>query len=294
VQLRDDFVVFILSHGRPNNVHTFHTLRDNGYTGQVVFVLDNEDSTINEYKQLYEREMKTSVYVFSKDEIASRYDEVDSGKDRRAIFYARNACFEIARELNYTYFLELDDDYTCFRSRVNENGKLATIYHRDLNSVFEAMLQFLDDTNAHTVAMSQTGDFIGGMGSKVFKERLTRKAMNSFFCTTERPFKFLGRVNEDVNTYVSEGSKGKLLFTVADISLDQMATQQNSGGMTELYLNSGTYVKSFFTIITNPSSVKIYEMGCSHKRIHHLIDWNVAVPKIVSSDFKIKEDSKNV
>ena len=69
MQLRDDFVVFILSHGRPNNVHTFHTLRDNGYTGQVVFVLDNEDSTINEYKQLYEREMKTSVYVFSKDEI---------------------------------------------------------------------------------------------------------------------------------------------------------------------------------------------------------------------------------
>ena len=294
VQIRNDFVVFILSHGRPDNVHTFHTIRDNGYTGQVVFVLDNEDSTIDAYKQLYEQEKNTSVYVFNKEDIANRYDEVDRGKDRRAIFYARNACFEIAEDLGYKYFLELDDDYTCFRSRVEKNGKLATVYHRDLNSVFEAMLQFLDDTKAHTVAMSQTGDFIGGMGSRVFKNRLTRKAMNSFFCTTDRPFKFLGRVNEDVNTYVSEGSKGKLLFTVADVSLDQMATQANTGGMTELYLNSGTYVKSFFTIITNPSSVKIYEMGCSHKRIHHLIDWNLAVPKIVSSDFKIKEDLQNV
>ena len=76
------------------------------------------------------------------------------------------------------------------------------------------------------------------------------------------------------------------MFTIADASLDQTQTQSNSGGMTELYLDAGTYVKSFFTIITNPSSVVIYEMGSSHKRIHHLIDWNKAVPKIISSDFR--------
>ena len=287
MKLRDNFVTFILTHGRPNKVWTYDTLKNNGYTGPIVFVVDNEDDKIDEYKRLYE-----NVYVFDKIDISNRYDTVDMGTDRRAIFYARNACFEIAQELGYKYFLELDDDYTCFRSRVDKDGKFATIYHRDLDSLFEVMLQFLDDTQADTVAFAQTGDFIGGMESRVYKERLARKAMNSFFCTTDRPFRFIGRINEDVNTYVSEGSKGKLMFTVADASLDQKQTQSNKGGMTELYLNAGTYVKSFFTVITNPSSVKIDVMGCSHRRIHHNINWEHAVPKIISGDFK-KEENEN-
>lgn len=293
LQLRNNFVAFILTHGRPDKVCTYDTLRNNGYTGPIVLVLDNEDNTIEQYKQKYEANPSTGVYVFDKLDIANRYDTVDKGEDRRAIFYARNACFEIAKELGYDYFLELDDDYTCFRSRLDIDGKFATIYHRDLDSLFEVMLQFLDTSNAHTVAFAQTGDFIGGMGSRVFKEKLARKAMNSFFCRTDKPFRFIGRINEDVNTYVLEGSKGKLMFTVADASLDQKQTQANAGGMTELYLNAGTYVKSFFTIITNPSSVKIHVMGCSHKRIHHSINWEHAVPKIISGDFKKEEKHEN-
>lgn len=292
MKLRDNFVVFILTHGRPDKVWTYDTLRNNGYTGPIVFVVDNEDNTIDRYTDIYAQKTHTSVFVFDKLDISRRYDTVDNDSDRRSIFYARNACFEIANELGYRYFLELDDDYTCFRSRRDVNGKFTTIYHRDLDSLFEVMLQFLDTSKAHTVAFSQTGDFIGGMGSRVYKQRLARKAMNSFFCDADRPFKFTGRINEDVNTYVLEGSRGKLLFTVADATLDQKQTQSNSGGMTELYLNSGTYVKSFFTIITNPSSVKIHVMGQSHKRIHHTVDWEHAVPKIISGDFK-KEENKN-
>ena len=35
-----------------------------------------------------------------------------------------------------------------------------------------------------------------------------------------------------------------------------------------------------------PSSVKVYEMGDTHKRIHHVINWEHAVPKIISNKFK--------
>ena len=293
MKLRSNFVTFILTHGRPDKVWTYDTLRSNGYTGPIVFVVDNEDNTIEQYRQRYSlKDVSNLVYMFDKLDISRRYDTVDNGSDRRSIFYARNACFEIAEELGYKYFLELDDDYTCFRSRRDKDGKFTTTYHRDLDSLFEVMLQFLDTSKAHTVAFSQTGDFIGGMGSRVFKQKLARKAMNSFFCTIDRPFKFTGRINEDVNTYVLEGSRGKLLFTVADATLDQKQTQSNSGGMTELYLNSGTYVKSFFTIITNPSSAKIHVMGQSHKRIHHVIDWEHAVPKIISGEFKKGADNE--
>ena len=47
--MRDDFAVFILSHGRPHNVKTCKTLVKQGYSGKWFLVLDNEDETINEY-----------------------------------------------------------------------------------------------------------------------------------------------------------------------------------------------------------------------------------------------------
>ena len=54
--------------------------------------------------------------------------------------------------------------------------------------------------------------------------------------------------------------------------------------MTDVYLDYGTYVKSFFSVMYNPSSVKISHIG-KHKRIHHQINWNNAVPKIISEDY---------
>jgi len=41
----DSFAALILTHGRPDNVITERTLRRQGYTGRIVFVLDDEDKT---------------------------------------------------------------------------------------------------------------------------------------------------------------------------------------------------------------------------------------------------------
>ena len=282
--MRNDFVAFILTHGRPEKVYTIDALRNAGYTGRIVLVIDNEDKTADQYYEKFGRE---DVVMFDKLKKSKEFDTIDIGRDRRAIVYARNACFDIAKDLGYKYFLELDDDYTNFRQRfIKDNGQFGSWYLKDFDAVVDCMLEFLETSGALTVAFAQTGDFIGGSGSKVFKDKLARKAMNSFFCKTENKFDFIGRINEDVNTYVNLGSKGNLFFTVSDMSLDQTQTQANSGGMTELYLNAGTYVKSFFTVISNPSSVKLYTVGSSHKRIHHSINWPVAVPKIISDRFK--------
>ena len=224
--------------------------------------------------------------MFDKKKKAKSCDTMDLVDNRNIVLFARNSCFEIAKKLGLTYFLELDDDYTIFRSRMWDGDKLATVYCTDLDSVIDETIDFLETSGATTVAFGQTGDFIGGSGCKLFKEKILRKAMNSFFCKVDRPFDFYGRINEDVNAYVSLGSRGKLFFTISDMTLNQHDTQQNSGGLTDAYLQMGTYVKSFYTVMGNPSCVKISEMGCGHKRIHHLIDWDHAVPKIISDKFK--------
>ena len=281
--MRDNFAVFILTHGRPNRVLTLDTLKKCNYTGKWYLVIDNEDDKADEY---YKKYGKDKVLMFDKLAISKTFDTCDTFDDRRTIVYARNVCFKLAKELGIDYFLELDDDYTEFRFRVEKEGILRTIYCRHIDEVFEAMLDFLDIPSISTVALAQTGDFIGGTESNVFKQKLCRKAMNSFFCKTNKPFTFIGRINEDVNTYVNLGTKGKLLFTVAECSLDQLATQSNNGGMTDIYLDSGTYVKSIYSVITNPSCVKIGLMGQSNKRIHHKILWNYCLPKILNEKYK--------
>jgi hypothetical protein len=283
----DDFCVFILTHGRPNKVFTYKTLLERNYTGKVFFVVDDEDKTKDEYIANF----GNKVLLFSKAEIVKLFDEGDNFGDRRAIIYARNVCFELAKQVDCKYFIQLDDDYTDFRWSFDNNRKYVTSkYIQNLDKIFSILLKFYKCSNVTTISMAQGGDFIGGAGSGLSKTflsgQISRKCMNSFICSTDRPFRFMGRINEDVNTYCNLGNKGHLLFTIAQLRLEQKQTQSNSGGMTELYLNSGTYVKSFYSVMYNPSSVKIRQMGQSNKRLHHSINWETTVPKIISEKFK--------
>lgn len=257
------FVVFILTHGRASNVKTLKTLKKAGYTGRVILVIDNEDELEKDYYRIYGKE---NVYMFDKQDIADRYDQMDNFDERRTIFYARNACFEIARKLGYKYFLELDDDYTQVVYKVIHDNKFKSIQVKSANELFDCMLDYLDITKAATVAFAQGGDFIGGKDNKRFRDKVLRKAMNSFFCRTDRPFRFIGRVNEDVNTYTLLGTQGKLLFTYTDIVIEQMQTQKQNGGMSEQYLDSGTYLKSFYSVMCCPSCVTINMMGGTKKQ----------------------------
>jgi len=287
----------ILTHGRPDRVHTLRSLRRCGYTGRVVLVLDNEDKTIDEYRTTYPDE---EIVVFDKEAVSNRIDNYTNAGDRRAIVYARNAAFDIARDLGLDAFVQLDDDYTTFEHRVGPASEYLTAgTARDLDAVFDAMFDFLYESGATSVALAQGGDMIGAGGgmsklpdgrykNSVFT-KMKRKAMNSFFCRTDRPFEFSGRINEDVNAYVGLGRTGALFATVAHARLTQVTTQASDGGMSDIYRDGGTFVKSFYTVLANPSCVRVELMGAVNPRLHHSIDWKCAVPKIVRAQNQTKQ-----
>ena len=275
----DSFAVFILTHGRPNNITTLRTLDRQGYTGPVYLVVDNEDADLPEYRRLH----GDKVIVFDKAAVAARIDEGDNFRDRRAVIYARNACFDIARDLGIEYFLELDDDYKEIQHKFT--ATLAYGHWRlvtDLDRLFATVLRYYVSTPAVTIAMAQGGDFIGGGASGAAEKLwLKRKAMNSFFCSVHRPFTFFGRINEDVHTYVTLGNRGALFLTFFSNTIEQHDTQQVAGGMSDLYAEQGTYRKSFYTVMYAPFCVTIRQVGIHHPRIHHRISWRDAVPCIL-------------
>jgi len=276
------FAIFILSHGRPDNIRTLDMLDRCGWTGKTYIVIDDEDSRADEYFTRY----GDMVLQFNKKEVADRIDDADTSGDRRAIIYARHATQTMAKELGYDYLLQLDDDYPDLRYRFVKNGVLTSYRVKNFDALAEATLQFLDDTNALTVAYGQGGDMIGGINSPNYKAGLQRKAMNSFFLRTDRYCDFKGKINDDVNLYTVYGAQGELIFTSFHVNVLQLATQSNQGGMTELYLEEGTYTKSFYSVMMAPSCVKIYPMGTANRRLHHKVDWRYAVPKIINQKYR--------
>ena len=277
--------IFILSHGRPDRVITYNTLRRCGYTGEIYIICDDEDKTINKYKENYGNE----IIVFSKSKYEGKFDKMDNFDGNKVIVYARNACYDIARSLKLDYFFEYEDDYTGFLFRKVDDSILRAINIKQMNLILESVITCLENTKAYTIAFAQGGDLIGGVGS-LKNNAYKRKSMNTFIFKVNKnideDIKFVGRMNDDVNTYLSEGKLGKLFFQITDINMNQLATQSNSGGNTDAYKESGTYIKSFYSVMIEPSCCKIGLLGVTEKRIHHNIQWKYAVPKILEAQWR--------
>jgi len=280
---KNELVVFILSHGRADYLVTLNMIRSHGYTGDYKIVLDNEDESIHEYEKKFG---KDNIVVFDKLAISKTFDTADNFDNRKTIVYARNACFDLAKKLGYKYFMELDDDYNAMFFRYIKDGKIVKKDITDMDEVLRNMVEFLEFGNIDTIAMAQGGDFIGGVNSSNLRKGLLRKAMNTFIFRTDSKIRFIGRINEDVNLYTHLGSLGAKIFTITDIMINQAQTQKNAGGMTDVYLDSGTYLKSFYTVMFQPSSVCVSQMGSTHSRLHHRVSWNNTVPKVINQDWK--------
>lgn len=291
--VRDSFAAFILSHGRANKVVTVNTLKKEGYTGKWYLLLDDEDDQIDIYKKNFGEE---HIIIFSKKEIAAEFDIMDNFDGNKVIVYARNALNKIAKDMGLKYFWELEDDYYDFSIRMEMGDHLPILQVEDLDGIIEAFLDFLDTTKIKTIAFAQTGEMMGGKNGTVWKERVKRKAMNTFFFQVENAptspgDQFIGRMNDDVNWYIDSGKRGNVILQTSEITLTQEETQKNKSGNSTVYKSMGTYVKSFYSILTRPDCVKIHILGSNHlnsmdQRIHHKIYWENCVPKIVSSKFK--------
>lgn len=282
MKMPNDFAVFILTHGRPDNVITLQTLKKQGYDGRLYFIVDDEDKQ----KDKYIEKFGDAVIVFNKKEVADQCDEGNNFDERRTILMARNACFDIARQLGVKYFIQLDDDYTDFRHKhVDTNNSLFII--KEINKTFNILLDYFKRIKSLSIAFAQGGDYIGGISAPTGDYRFSkRKCMNSFICSTDRPFKFIGAMNEDVNTYTTLGSRGSLFLTIPFVALQQKPTQKQKGGITDMYLRFGTYCKAFTTVMMMPSSVKVSMMNSNNPRIHHSICWADAVPCIIREELR--------
>ena len=297
---KNDFCVLILSNGRPDDVVTVKTLKRFGYTGEWRIVLDLDDPTSSRYVENFGAER---IVWFSKDSAKECTDAMDNFQYMKSIVYARQYCIKIAKDLGCRYFAEYEDDYDSIRWRMNEeieySSKMLSDAHNTLDGVFDIMLDYLIETPQLTsICMAQSGDYIGGGGSRMIQEQSRRKAMNSWIIDTQRPFDFSGTMNDDVNAYTMLATRGVLFLTTGFIALNQKTTQSNASGNTDMYKQFGTYAKAFYSVMGCPSGVKVSPLFNTSARksvgpktnnefrIHHQVDWKSVAPKILSPSVK--------
>lgn len=286
--MRNNFAAIILSHGRPEKVVTYKTLRSHGYTGRIVILIDDLDKTADQYKKNF----GDQVYVFDKKRAKEISDSGNNFNDYRSTTFVRNMMFEVAKDLGIDTFIQLDDDYIYFKYKfdsklnyINDSLKRTN----NLDDIFDVLADFVKNTPVKSLCFAQGGDFIGGQGSWLAQRiRSKRKGMNSFVCSTEKPFKFYGQMNEDVNGVITGGQIGDIFLMTNQIALEQLRTQKNPGGMSEIYLDSGTYFKTFYSVMYCPSAAKVHYLNSANKRIHHKISWKNVAPKILREEIKQK------
>ena len=147
----DDFAVFILTHGRAENISTIRALHNCGYTGRYYLIIDDEDDQADLYREKY----GDKVVQFNKQKAVDESDPMDLLNEHRAILYVRRECFKIAKQLGVKWFLQLDDDFTSFSIRTAKDGHLKSNVIKNLDKACEGLIEVLRDTDALMLLLSQ-------------------------------------------------------------------------------------------------------------------------------------------
>lgn len=247
--LRNNVGVFILSHGRAENVVTYKALRNQGYTGKIYIVCDDEDEQLALYKEKFK-----NVIVFSKDNI--NFDTGDNFHNLRAVSsIVRNAIVKFEKDVDFV--LMLDDDYKAFNYKIPNGNKLNSTKIKNLDKLIDVYIDFLK-TNENILSLSfgVAGDYIGGTNNKV-KDGIYFNGRNSFLFRANEAFEFKGRIMEDVTTPAYHNSIGKFFITVLRVQIDTVSRENNTGGIKYKEYELNDYLQYFYPVLWNPSAIKV-------------------------------------
>lgn len=251
--MRDDFVFFILSHGRPNDQYTLNLLLSAGYTGDWYIICDNLDESLDQYKEIY----GDKIIVFDKDEWFDKTDTFETSRDYRSVVYARNASIQIAKDMGYKYMAQFDDDQKSFMIRYEMDDKLKSQkIDSNIDTVISAFVDMLEETPVEALAFGHGMNYIGGINGP-WQKQIGNFLYSTFFFKVDADFEFRGLHNEDYILTSHYAKRGRLLYNIFTVQTHDFERGSNEGGLQGLYRDFTTYAVAFYAVIESPDSTKV-------------------------------------
>lgn len=267
--------IYIISKGRPRCT-TAKTLTSIDYPGEWYIVCGNNDDTIDEYVENWGEH----VLVFDWYDEITRTDTLDNfGFDNMAsgAVPVRNATCEIARRRGERRHWQLDDDYYGFYRTIPKTMKKKRLDGQELFDTLHEVALFADSCNLSNCGISLTTIESTPQKAGMYSPRV----FNAHNMPTD-PQKFTrwrGRMNDDLINAIETYRKGgfEMSFYFASISMEP--SQQEKGGLTDLYKAEGTVRKTAYPVLLAPNAVKLVT---KYGRYHHRVNWRQVVPKMLN------------
>ena len=279
-----DFTIFICTHGRPDTQYTLDMLRHCGYTGKIWLVLDDTDSTIQQYIDNYGAE---NILIFDKNYFIN---DSDTGTDKlfdKCILYAKNAVEYVANYWGLKYFAIADDDIKNLCVRYIDGDKLRR-FNIDTNFdlYLQGYLDFLESTNMAAVGFGTANSYFSGVDTFSFSSLDKLRIVYQFVIRSIRyDIKWRSFMNEDSVTSILHSNWGQ--YMLINPSIMQTTTvigeTSDAGGMHETYQVNNSLRRCLITMIFAPNCIHPYKYKGSYVL---KIDRANAFPKIISGAYK--------
>ena len=280
--MRNDFAVFICTHGRPTAQHTLAKLLSAGYTGKYYLVLDDQDPTIQQYIDTYGTE---HLIVFDKNHYINSVDVGSNNPPFKCILYAKNAVEDMAKDMMLSAFVIADDDITSLRYRVCEDNSLKSYeISCNMDSVLDAYIEVLLSGNMAATSFGFAQFYFYGADSfNPQQYQRFRIPYNFVFRNTSISVDWKSAFGEDIVTAVHFGKLGQLWTALPDVEMSIKPLGKEVGGMHDTYKAFSDVQLAMFDCMYLPTATKpyFYKGKCmaSVCRDH-------AFPKLISSSFK--------
>lgn len=289
--MRNDFAVFICTHGRPNKQLTLEALKKCGYTGKVYLVLDDTDETIQQYIDNFGADM---LLVFDKNHYINTVYTSMAKPYYKCILYAKCAVEDIAKAMKLNAFVIADDDLTGFSIRYPVENSLKRISKFSMDDALSISVDFLLDADATIMGIGHGGTYFNGV--KVFEPNSVSKLINTgvpynfIFRNTKHNVDWMSAYGEDdvTNNYNSSIGNKVMLMPYMQLTIVPSGSCAE-GGMYDVYANVDAFKLMFFIFMHFPTSV---EVVLKRDRKTGVVFWSTkryrenTCPKIVSESYR--------
>ena len=285
--MRDDFAVFICTHGRPDKQLTLNAILQCGYTGKWYLVVDNADKTIQQYIDNFGAD---KIIVFDKNYYinSGRYDNGDNKLHDKCILYAKRAVEDIAKECGFTYFIIADDDITKITIRCPQQNRLARIRITDLDAVLDAHIMLMENTDIVCLGFGNVTHYFGGIATFSDKNLSQRRLPYQLLLRSgAHEVNWLSWFAEDDVTEYQSSMLGNLwlvsLYVMYEI--EPVGDTSVAGGMVDTYKQYDMFSLQFNAVKYCPRRISL----CNHRingkivmRRHN----EICFPKIISGRYR--------
>lgn len=272
--------LYIISKGRPQ-CKTAQTLQKIGYEGEWFIVCGNNDETLPEY---IERWGEDKVLVFDWYEEVRKTDVMDNFGFERMPSGAspvRNAVFDFSRARGEKRHWQMDDDFILFFLTNVEMTKNKAIDGKTLYQWLSRVAKYADDANLANIGIALKEE-----SYPTDAKKFTSRVYGSHNMSNDPRLtpKWRGRFNDDTIHAITVHRLGKLKeLNLKFLSVDTPDTQQEAGGLSEMYKELGTVRKTAYLILIAPNATKLV---IHRGRYHHRVDWSKLVVKTISDKWK--------